>query len=98
MKYFNINRGNDFDDVIILTEVVRRPSDPRTGMSIDEVRRSVRVLDNLESLESTADSVSFEDADYDFLINKLNDFKFALADKRIVDLIDRATNPKTSDK
>jgi len=73
----------------VLREVVRRPLDPRAGISIDEMRQSLRVLDALDAANGTLD---LEDADYDHLKAKLLGMQWNVVDRRILQLVDDVIN------
>jgi hypothetical protein len=80
--------GLEIDYRIILGDVLRRPLDPQRGIGLDEMRRSVRVLDALESADGTLD---LEDADYDHLKEKLLAMPWGIVDRRILQLVDDIT-------
>jgi hypothetical protein len=69
----------------VLGEVIRRPLDPRQGITLDEMRQSLRVLDALEVANG---ALELEDADYQHLKTKLLAMPWNLVDRRIVTLVD----------
>jgi hypothetical protein len=73
----------------VLVEVVRRPLNPQQGIQIDEMRKSIRLLDALDAANGT---LELEDADYQFLKQKLDNMGWNIADRRIVQLIDDVGN------
>ena len=77
----------------LIKTIVQIPSDPRQGLNIDEVKKSVRVLD---ALEEAKDKLTLEDADYNLLRTKVNAFKFSYAHKNIVTFADDITGAKKS--
>jgi hypothetical protein len=68
-----------------IRQVLRRPLDPQKGADIEEMRRSIRVLDALEAADGT---LELEDADWQHLCQKVRAMQWAFIDKRIVQLID----------
>lgn len=73
----------------VLREVVRRPLNPQAGVSIAEMRQSLRVLDALEHPNGT---LELEDADFLHLKEKLLSMPWAMVDKRILELVDDVSN------
>jgi len=72
----------------VLKEVIRQPLDPRAGVTIAEMRQSIRVLDALESANGT---LELEDADYEHLKAKIMAMPWAVVDRRILTLVDDVT-------
>ena len=70
-----------------LMTIIKTPMNPREGISIDEMRKSVKLLDLIE-IKKDEDEVELEDADYDFLKKKVESFKFAFANKIVLQFID----------
>jgi hypothetical protein len=68
-----------------IRQVLRRPLDAQKGADIDELRRSIRVLDALEASDGT---LELEDADWEHLCQKVRAMQWAFVDRRIVQLID----------
>jgi uncharacterized Fe-S cluster-containing radical SAM superfamily enzyme len=69
----------------VLREVVRQPLDRQRGVSIVEMRQSIRVLDALEAANGT---LQLEDADYLHLKAKLEGMQWTLVDRRLLQLIE----------
>jgi hypothetical protein len=82
-------RLGDIDYKVVLTEVVRRPLDPQRGVSIQEMRESLKVLDALESANGT---LELEDSDYEHLLQKLTAMPWNVVDRRLVQLVDDVTS------
>lgn len=57
------------------------------GISIVDVRRSIRVIDAIEA--SDGKTLLLEDADYGHLMQRFGATKFLKADRTILDLFDR---------
>jgi hypothetical protein len=68
-----------------IRQVLRRPLDPQKGADIEEMRRSIRVLDALDASDGT---LELEDADWQHLCQKVRAMQWAFVDRRIVQLID----------
>lgn len=77
--------GFPIDYRIVLADVLRRPLNPQQGIGLDEMRKSIRVMDKLESANG---SVELEDADYEHLKEKLNNMSWNIADRRILQLVE----------
>ena len=61
------------------------------GITIEQVRHAIRVLDKIELAEET---LLLEDADHAYLILKFSQMKFVRADRSVLDLFDRLSNAK----
>jgi hypothetical protein len=85
MKSIELRSSDEWDDKIILRAVAEQSSDPR-GMDYAHVRRSIRLLDALDAADRT---LELEDADHAYLVERLASFRWARADRRIVDLVER---------
>jgi hypothetical protein len=70
---------------VILEEAIRRPLNPQAGLTIEEMRQSIRVLDALESANGV---LELEDADYQHLRSKLDAMQWVRVDRRIIQLVD----------
>jgi len=68
-----------------LKEIVRRPLNPQQGLTIEEMRQSIRVLDALDAANGT---LELEDADYAHLVAKTKAMTWAVADRRLIQLYD----------
>jgi len=73
----------------ILREVVRRPLNPREGIQIEEMRKSIKLLDAIDSANGTLD---LEDADYGYLKQKIEAMNWNIVDRRIIQLVDDVTS------
>lgn len=91
-----LKKDGDFDERELLREVARRPADPRVGIDIEEMRRAMRVLDALD--KATDSTLDLEDADHGYLVEKLKRFRFAFADQKILDLVERISSDGASAK
>jgi hypothetical protein len=77
--------ANTLDWSEAIRQVLRRPLDPQKGADIEEMRRSIHVLDALDAADGTLD---LEDADWEHLCQKVRAMQWAFVDRRIVQLID----------
>ena len=87
LKTLGPERAISYRDV--LTEVIRRPLNPRDGVNISEMRQSLRVLDALEASNGT---LELEDADYQHLKDKLEAMQWNVVDRRILQLVEDVTS------
>lgn len=79
---------------------VSSPDDPKVGLTVEEIRRSVKVLDILDVV-GKAKEVVFEDAEYEYLKRKVLGHKYPIAVKDLVtyfDDIENAVSPKELEK
>jgi hypothetical protein len=75
-----------FDYKAQLLRIARQPLQPQGGMDLDEMRNSIRII---EALEKTQDGVvQLEDADYAFLVRKLDAQRWGFAHQVILDFAD----------
>jgi hypothetical protein len=68
-----------------LTTIFHTPADPKAGAEIEEMRRSIRVLD---ALDKATDVLELEDADYNYLRERINKARFGMVHPAIVQFID----------
>ena len=61
------------------------------GLSIDEVRKGVRLL---KAVEAAKEELSLEDADYNYLLTKAKSFKWAKSSENIVQFMDDLQDAK----
>jgi len=93
MKSVNLKKvpmvvlGNkqEFSYKEMLQVIMETPQDAQKGATIDEVRKSIRVLDVLEKAD---DLLELEDSDYAFMMSKVKATKFTSANKVFVDFVD----------
>jgi len=72
----------------ILANVVRQPLDKAKGIDIEEMRRSVRVLDALDRSDGT---LELEDADWQHLRDKMVAMTWGIVDRRLIELYESVT-------
>jgi hypothetical protein len=68
-----------------IEQAIRIPFDRQNGASIDEMRKGIRVLDALDSANG---AIELEDADYEFLKQKVERMPWARIDKRFLQFYD----------
>lgn len=64
-----------------LRAVMTSPMKPNSGVTMDEMHRTMRVL---KALDEDADALVLEDADFDFVIQKLDAFRWPAVHPRLV--------------
>lgn len=69
----------------MLTVLMETPSDPQRGAGIDEVRKSIRVLD---VLERSGDVLELEDADFAYVLERVRNARFTASNKVFVDFVE----------
>src|SRR5262245_12714966 len=70
----------------IIRQVVRAPLNRQQGADIDEIRRSLRVLDAVD--RATSDELELEDADWQVLKDKVVGMRWGVIDERLVQFHD----------
>ena len=75
----------------VLVGIVSLPSDPRAGIKVDEIRRSIRVLDAIEA--GNENGFDIEDADFDFMCTKVRSATFNFAHRAFVQFVEDICGP-----
>jgi len=75
--------ANRVDYRATIEQCIRVPLDRQSGATIDEMRRSIRVLDALDAT-SPSGVLELEDADWEFLKQKVEKMPWGIVDRRIV--------------
>jgi len=65
--------------------LMQSPEKPTEGANIAEIRNSMRVLDALEAAEK---ELVLEDADFEYLLRRVNSARFTASNKVFVDFVD----------
>jgi len=81
---YEINR---VDYRALIENAIRIPLNRETGASIDEMRKGIRVLDALDAAPSEG-VLELEDADWEFLKQKVERMPWAMVDRRFVRFYD----------
>ena len=74
-----------------ISELMRTPADSK-GADLDEIRHSIRILDAVEAAKG--DVLELEDADFEFMKNKILKTRWPLIDRWVQQFIEDVTNPK----
>jgi hypothetical protein len=78
--------ANRLDYRTTIETAIRVPLNRETGATIDEMRKGIRVLDALDA--SKDDVLALEDADWEFLKQKIEKYPWAYSDRRFVRFYD----------
>ena len=81
--------GNTLSYKKELGQIIKTPSDPNSGASIEEMRGAIRVLDALDNSE---DTLELEDADYKWLVTRMASARFGIVHPAIVQFVDDVTS------
>jgi hypothetical protein len=73
----------------LVEDAIRVPLDREKGANIDEMRKGIRVLDALDA--SQHEVLELEDADWEFLKQKVEKMPWAMVDRRFVQFHDDIT-------
>lgn len=73
----------------VIRTVIRQPLDSQKGVSIDEMRKGIRIFDKLDE---SKDTLELEDADYDHLKAKVEGMQWGIVDRDLLDFIDTVLN------
>lgn len=76
---------NRVDYRALVEQVIRVPQDRQAGVSIDEMRKGIRVLD---ALDAAGDVLELEDADWQHLKTKTEAMPWGMVDRRILQFVD----------
>jgi hypothetical protein len=98
--------ANRVDYRVVIEQCIRVPLDREKGASIDEMRKGIRVLDALDRVGTTGtiepgrngkpvahpdDVLELEDADWEFLKQKVEKMPWSMTDRRFVQFYDDIT-------
>lgn len=73
------------DYKMLIGTLMETPENPQAGAGIDEIRRSIRVLDALEGANG---AVNLEDADYEYLVRRVKTAKFTSSNQVFIDFVE----------
>jgi hypothetical protein len=90
MRIIKVTKRQQFDDVTILKTVLQQPSDPRVGLQLAEIRKSLKIMDRLDLVVDG--ELRLEDAEWEYLKQRYSIFPFALAHSDIAELADAIEN------
>ena len=74
-----------------LEQILRSPANPQAGADYDEIRRSIRILDALEKEDHV---LVLEDADYEYLRERVLGTKWPLIDLVVLQFVEDVTSIK----
>ena len=77
----------DYKDYI--KTIVAMPIEGQRGLSIEEIRSSMRVLDALDKAEG--EMIDLEDQDYEYMKSRVSQARFGFASAEILQFIDDVT-------
>ena len=88
------DRPEELASLPILKLIMKQPiGGPGQGsISVDQMRKDIRVLDCLDATPADAVSIELEDDDCATLQEKVRRFPFAMSDRRILDVCDDMAN------
>lgn len=96
MKRITIRNGDNVKSVDIFRNVL---SVNQQGMSIDDIRKRIRILDVIDELDESDTFMDLEDLDYLTLKNAIQTQKWVIADRNLLRIIDDVLEAETpSDK
>jgi hypothetical protein len=75
--------------------IVSAPGEGQRGLSVDEIRNSMRVLDALDKAQDS--ELNLEDNDYNYMIGKVNAARFGFASADILQFVEDVNNPVRKD-
>lgn len=90
MKQFllkNIEEAPKLNYKKSLDAIIKSPLNPQIGIRVEEMRKSVRILDLLEKVQDN-EMWQLEDADHAFLKEKVEAFHYGESNKRLLEFID----------
>lgn len=85
LKIIGDKKSGIFNYSELIRAIVQSPTNPQQGLTVEDVRKAVRVLD---ALDKSKGKLELEDADYEILKTKLENFKFGIAHKNLLTFID----------
>ena len=80
--------ANRVDYRNIIENAVRIPLDRQAGATVDEMRKGIRILDALDAAPLGDGVLELEDADWEFLKQKVEKFPWAGTDRRFIRFYD----------
>ena len=93
-KIVAINSNLTLDYKRLLLEYAQSPLPGGQGIGVAEMRKAIRVIDKLEAANGI---VALEDADWEFLNQRVQAAQFTLAHKVIVEFVDAVANAPTEE-
>lgn len=75
----------DLEWAEIVKQVIRKPLNPERGVEIEEMRKSIKILDILDKSNGV---LELEDADWEHLRDKTVKMQWGVIDSRIIKFVD----------
>ena len=89
LKTVNLKKPDGTDTTLeyraLILQIMRNPIDIQHGADIEEIRKSIRVIDAVEAADGVC---KLEDTDYAFMVKKIRGARFMSASQAIVDFVD----------
>lgn len=90
LRTVEVPDGEAFVYADAIRMVIRQPLDKQAGVTIDEMRKGIRLLDKLDA--ATDDTLALEDADWEHLKAKLEVMTWGIVDRDLLEFIDAVLN------
>jgi hypothetical protein len=74
-----------------LQSTMRQPMNVQQGADVEELRKSIRILDALDKAGKDADFLELEDTDHEYLVTKVSATKFTFVAPELVQFVDDVT-------
>ena len=71
--------------------IMRTPMNVQQGADVEEIRKSIRILDALDKIGQDSEFLELEDTDHEFLVNKVSTTRFAFVAPELVQFVDDVT-------
>lgn len=92
MKKLALKDRTELKDTEVIKTVMSRPYNPQAGLTLPEIRRSMKILDKLEASHNGV--LLLEDSEWEDLRRRFDVFPFSVAHKDIVALADDLASAK----
>ena len=74
-----------------LQGTMRQPMNVQQGADVEELRKSIRILDVLDNTDRDAEFLELEDTDHEYLVTKVTATKFTFVAPELVQFVDDVT-------
>jgi hypothetical protein len=87
MRQVKITKGDGagLTTLEIIKAIARSPTEK--GVSYDEMRNRLRILDVVEAADENAEQLDFEDSDHALLARLTKEFRFGLVKRELADIV-----------
>ena len=86
VKFIENGNEEDFSYKDMVYMILQSPVDPAKGSGIEEIRKSIRVLDAIDNEENG--TLEIEDADFSYLLYRVRNAKFTSNNRAFIDFVD----------